>query len=108
MESFFTRYRNLVVLLAILVMQIAGLAMQARRTSAGRGTLDSEDPGSVRLIRLWANAIISPPERLIHGTKLAVTGTWGNYFDLVHVRQQNKELQSTVDRLRLEQAALIA
>jgi rod shape-determining protein MreC len=107
MESFLSRYRNLVVLLAILVAQIAGLAMQVRRTSAGHSTLDADDPSGVRLIRLWANAVIAPPERLIHGTKLAITGTWGNYFDLMHVRQQNKELQATVDRLRLEQAALI-
>jgi len=107
MESFFTRYRNLVVLLAILVMQIAGLAMQVRRTSAGRGTLDSEDPGSVRLIRLWANAIISPPERLIHGTKLGVVGGWSDYIDLIHVRQQNQDLEKTIGRLRMEQAALL-
>jgi rod shape-determining protein MreC len=107
MESFLSRYRNLVVLLAILVAQIAGLAMQVSRTSAGHNTVDPDDPKAVRLIRLWANAVISPPERMIHGTKLAVTGTWGNYFDLVHVRRQNRELQDTVDRLRLEQAALI-
>src|SRR5580658_10234553 len=94
MDSFLSRYRNLVVLLVILVAQIAGLAMQVRRSSAGHNTLDPDDPRGVRLIRLWANAVISPPEQLIHGTKLAVTGTWGNYFDLVHVRQQNKERKS--------------
>ena len=32
---------------------------------------------------------------------------WQNYFDLRHVRQQNEDLQTTVDRLRLEQAALL-
>ena len=32
MESFFTRYRNLLVLLAILMVQIMGLAVQVRRT----------------------------------------------------------------------------
>jgi hypothetical protein len=40
MESFFARYRNLVVLLAILLAQIIGLAMQVRRTGDGRSTLD--------------------------------------------------------------------
>jgi rod shape-determining protein MreC len=30
-----------------------------------------------------------------------------NYIDLRHVRQQNRDLQETVDRLRLEQAALL-
>jgi rod shape-determining protein MreC len=107
MESFLSRYRNLVVLGAILVAQIVGLAMQVRRTSTGRNAPDADDQGGVRLIRLWANAVISPPERLIHGTKLAVTGVWGNYFDLLRVRQQNKDLEQTVERLRLEQAALM-
>jgi rod shape-determining protein MreC len=107
MESFLSRYRNLVVLLAILVAQIAGLAMQVRRTNAGRSALDADDSGGVRLIRLWANAVISPPERIAHATKLGIVGTWSNYFDLLRVRQQNKDLQQTVDRLRLEQAALM-
>ena len=106
MESFFSRYRNLVVLLAMLVAQIAGLAMQVRRTSAGLSSLDSDDSGSVRLIRLWANAVISPPERIIHGTKLGVGGVWSNYIDLLHVRKQNEDLQQTIGRLRMEQAAL--
>ncbi|SPE31716.1 Rod shape-determining protein MreC [Candidatus Sulfotelmatomonas gaucii] len=107
MDSLFTRYRNLVVLLAFLVVQIAGLAVQVRRTSYGRSTLDTVDPKSVRLIRLWANAVVSPPERLIHATKIGSTGLWTDYFDLIHVRQQNQDLQKTVDRLRLEQAALL-
>ncbi len=36
MESFFVRYRNLVVLLLMLVAQIVGLAVQVHRTDAGR------------------------------------------------------------------------
>ena len=106
MESFLSRYRNLVVLLAILLAQIVGLATQVRRTSAGRGTLEA-DQSSVRLIRLWANAVISPPERLAHAIKLGIVGTWSNYFDLVRVRRENRELQKTIGRLRLEEAALI-
>ena len=107
MESFLSRYRNLVVLLAILVAQIIGLAMQVRHTSAGRNTLDTDDQSGVRLIRLWANAVISPPERIIHLIKLGIVGTWSNYFDLLHVRRQNQELQQTIGRLRLEQGALL-
>jgi rod shape-determining protein MreC len=107
MESFFVRYRNLVVLLAILMAQIAGLAMQVRHNSTGMNTLDPSDPRGVRLIRLWGNAIISPPERLIHGTKIGVSSLWTNYIDLRHVREQNQDLEKTVGRLRLEQAALL-
>ena len=35
MESFFLRYRNLLVLLAMLLAQIIGLAVQVRRTDSG-------------------------------------------------------------------------
>jgi rod shape-determining protein MreC len=107
MELFFTRYRNLVVLLAVLLAQIAGLAVQVHRTANGSSTLDADDPSSVRLIRLWANAIIAPPERMIHWTKLGIVGTWTNYIDLMHVRRQNEDLEKTIGRLRLEQAALL-
>lgn len=107
MESFFVRYRNIVVLLAILGAQIIGLAMQVRRTDAGHSSLDPRDSRSVRLIRLWANALVSPPERAIHASKLGIEGLWTNYLDLHNVRQQNKELQQTIGRLRLEQAALL-
>jgi rod shape-determining protein MreC len=107
MDSFFVRYRNLVVLLAILMAQIAGLAVQVRHNSTGANTLDPSDPRGVRLIRLWGNAIISPPERLIHGTKIGVGSLWTNYIDLRRVRDENQDLRKTVDRLRLEQAALL-
>ena len=107
MESFIARYRNLVVLLALLTAQLVGLAVQVRRTSSGLSTLDSTDAKGVRLIRLWANAVISPPERLIHASKIGAIGLWTNYIDLLHVRRQNQDLENTVDRLRLEQAALL-
>jgi rod shape-determining protein MreC len=107
MESFFSRYRNPLVLLALLVVQIVGLAVQVRRVDSGRSTADSADPAGVRLIRLWANAIVSPPERAIHNSKLGAGGFWENYIDLRHIREQNQDLQKTIDRLRLEQAALL-
>ncbi len=107
MESFFTRYRSLVVLLAILLVQIMGLALQVRRTPGGQRTIDTKDPGSVRLIRLWAEALVSPPEKAIHGSSSGISGLWQNYIDLRHVRQQNKDLEQTIDRLRLEQASLL-
>ena len=107
MESFAVRYRNLLVLLVLLLVQVIGLAVQVRRTDSGRRTLDAADSSGVRLIRLWANAIVSPVERVVEDSKLGVGGFWGSYIDLRHVRQQNQDLQDTVDRLRLEQAALL-
>src|SRR5947199_10406099 len=101
MESFFVRYRNLLVLLVLLLAQIMGVAMQVRRTPTGRMTFDSGDGSGVRLIRLWANAVVSPPEHALQSSKNGAGGIWSNYFDLRHVRQENKDLQETVDRLRL-------
>ena len=107
MESFFIRYRNLLVLLAILVAQIIGLAVQVRQSGAGHNSLDTPDGSSVRLIRMWAEMLVSPPERLIHSSKLGTEDLWQNYLNLRHVREQNQDLQKTIDRLRLEQAALL-
>ena len=107
MESFFTRYRNLIVLLAILLVQIVGLAVQVRRTDDGRRTTDPSDPAGVRLIRLWAEGLVAPPEQFIQSAKMAAIAVWQNYVYLRHVREQNQDLQKTVDRLRLEQASLL-
>jgi rod shape-determining protein MreC len=107
MESFFFRYRNLLVLLAILLVQIVGLAVQVRRVNTGRYSLDPNDGPGVRLIRLWADALVSPPERAIHNSRLGIVYLWTNYLDLRNVRKQNRDLEQTIDRLRLEQASLL-
>ena len=107
MESFFARYRNLLALLAIVGAQLIGLATQVRHGESGRNSLAAADGSGVRLIRLWASALVTPPERAMHATKLGIENTWNNYIDLHRVRRQNQELQQTVDRLRLEQAALL-
>src|SRR5258708_31615989 len=70
-------------------------------------SFDTGDGSGVRLIRLWANAVVSPPERALQTSKTQTGGIWSNYFDLIHVRKENKDLQATIDRLRLEQAALL-
>ncbi|HUY95280.1 MAG TPA: rod shape-determining protein MreC [Terracidiphilus sp.] len=106
MESLLSRYRNLVVLTVLLVVQIIGLAVQVRRAN-GQNVYDPADSSGVRLIRLWANALVSPPERVAEFFKTGVGGLWDDYLDLRHVRQQNADLQATVDRLRLEQAEML-
>jgi len=107
MDSFFSRYRNFLVLFALLLAQIVGLAVQVRRTSDGHGALDPGDGPGVRLIRYWAESLVAQPERAFHYSKLGVFALWQNYLDLHSVRQQNKDLQQTIDRLRLEQASLL-
>lgn len=113
MESFFSRYRNLILLLAVLLLQVIGLAVQVRKAAPPAGmagapglALDRKDGKSVRLIRLWAAGMVTPFERAIHGSREGMSGLWNDYIDLRSTRDQNKELQKTIDRLRLEQAML--
>jgi rod shape-determining protein MreC len=97
-----SRYKNILFLVAVLLVQVIGLAMQVRRPNPAGG-----DGKTVRLIRFWAISLMSPPEKVVHGTGTGVRGMWSNYLDLRHVRQQNQELKERVSRLQLEQAGLL-
>jgi len=81
--------------------------VQVRRTESGRSSADAGDGSGVRLIRLWADGLVTPPERMFHASKLGAGSLWQDYLNLRHVREQNQDLQKTIDRLRLEQASLL-
>ncbi|MES2221564.1 MAG: rod shape-determining protein MreC [Acidobacteriota bacterium] len=100
MESFLSRYRNPLVLLAIVLAQLLGLAVQVRRPNTG------QDGQQTRLIRYWVVTAFSPFERVFLSVGHGVSHTWHNYVDLRHVREQNQELQSELNRMRLEQSSL--
>src|ERR1700733_4097758 len=102
MESFVTRFKNVLVLVAILLAQTIGLAVQVRRPVQP----SAPDGGSVTLLRYWAVSSVAPFERFFHGFGYNIRQTWSNYIDLRHTRQQNHDLQQQIARLRLEQAAL--
>jgi len=102
MESFFQRYRNGLVLIAVLLVQTIALATQVRRPDyAGRA-----DGHHIRLLRLWMNAILSPPEKLLTNTGHGLRNAWHGYIDLRHTRQQNLELKSELAQLHLREAAI--
>lgn len=102
MEGFFERYKNIMVLSAVLLLQFLGLAIQVRTPVAREG-----DGKGVRLLRYWVVAMMSPPEKVMSHTGSGVRGFWGNYIDLRHTRQENAALRDQVEQLRLEQAALL-
>jgi rod shape-determining protein MreC len=101
MESFFSRYRNALVLIVVLVAQLLALAVQAKRPTA-----DGADRHSVSLARYSVITIITPPERLVHNTGRWFSSVWFGYIDLIHVRRENAGLRQQVERLRLEQASI--
>jgi rod shape-determining protein MreC len=102
MESFFSRFKNALVLIAILLAMTVALATQINRP------VDPLRPDGrqVRLVRLWASAMISPFERMSAAAGRGVRGAWANYVSLRNVRQQNAELQKQIAALRVERAAL--
>ena len=102
MESFFTRYKNPLALIALLLLQAIALATQVRRV-ADPSRPDSQN---VRLLRLWVNGMASPAERASAFTGHGVRGAWENYVDLRRVRQENEALQTQLAQLRLERAAI--
>ena len=100
--EFLTRFKNALFLIAILVVQAIALAVQVR------SPVDAAEPDgrSVRLIRMWTTSTVTPFERGAHAIGSGVRNGWRDYIDLRHVRQQNKDLQGQLTRMRIEQAAI--
>ena len=80
MESVLGRYRNLVILVGVLFLQVLGLAMQVKR-----GGTDAE---STRLIRIWTVGAITPFERALVWVQNSTGNVWHNYFYLRGVRAE--------------------
>jgi rod shape-determining protein MreC len=99
MESVFGRYRNLVVLVGVLFVQILGLAVQVRRAR----TQDSEP---TRLIRVWAVGAVTPLEKLLSWAQTSSGNIWHNYFYLRGVRAENRELKHEIEQMRIERARI--
>jgi rod shape-determining protein MreC len=97
MDTLLGRYKNLIVLAAILFAQIIALAMQVRRPTA---------EGETRLIRLWATAAVTPLEKAVVHTQKWAHDQWNGYIYLRHVNSENQQLRAEIDRMKLEQARL--
>jgi rod shape-determining protein MreC len=104
MDSFFSRYKNPLVLIALIVAQIVALAMQVQRPVQGFGT-DAPDSPQASLSRRWISATVTPIERILHGSSVSVRNVWSNYIDLRHTRQQDAQLRLDLARVRGEEAA---
>jgi rod shape-determining protein MreC len=100
--EFITRFKNAMFLILVLFVQAIALAVQVR------SPVDPGEPDgrSVRLIRMWALATVSPFERAAHAVGWGLHNGWSDYIDLRHVRQQNADLKQQLTRLRIEEAAI--
>jgi rod shape-determining protein MreC len=98
MESVIGRYRNLIILVGVLFLQVLGLAMQVKRSGA--------DEEKTRLIRIWAVDAITPFERVLIWAQNGGGNLWRNYFYLRGVRAENRQLKDEIEHMRLQQVRL--
>lgn len=90
MEFLLSRYRNLTVLLAVLLAQLLLLAYQVKSSA------------DVPLIRVWAVAAVTPAARVLEGVRSGTVGLVRDYFLLRDVRDENKQLRDEVGQLKLK------
>jgi rod shape-determining protein MreC len=98
MENLMSRYRNVSILVAILFVQVLGLAVQVKRRSGA--------DESTRIIRLWTVSAVTPLEKALVWCQNGVGNLWNNYIYLRGVRQENRDLKFEIERLRLDQVRL--
>ena len=80
-QAFIARHRPSVVLVGVLLAQLLLLSIQITRNH------------DVRLIRVWAVAVVDPFQRSLHGMTDLSVGAWRTYRNLLHAQQENQELR---------------
>ena len=90
MDGFLSRYRNLSVLVIVIMAQLVLLAVQVKNNQ------------DVRLIRVWAVTAITPLARVLEGLRANTFGVAGEYWQLLEVRSENRSMKAELDRLKLE------
>src|SRR5712691_4232617 len=90
MDFILNRYRNLTVLVAAIFVQLVLLAYQVKSN------------GEVRLIRIWAISAVTPFARLLEGGRSGTAHFFSDYFVLLDVREENKQLHGDLDRVNME------
>jgi len=97
MENVLARYRNTTILVAVLFVQIIGLAVQVKKPT---------DAGSMLLIRYWVVSAITPLERAVVSTSRGFRNVWTSYLDLRDVRAENRALKEQIDHMRIDEVRL--
>jgi rod shape-determining protein MreC len=90
MEALLSRYRNVTVLLLVIVAQLLLLAFQVKSNQ------------DVRLIRIWSVTAITPLARILEGGRSNTFGFFKDYVFLRHVREENQALRTELGKLKLE------
>jgi rod shape-determining protein MreC len=93
-ESLLNRYRNITVLLLVIMAQLVLLAVSAKNDQ------------DVRFIRIWTVTAVTPVARIVEGLRGGGTGFLHNYILLHDTNQENQRLRSELDRMKMENVFL--
>jgi rod shape-determining protein MreC len=93
MESLLNRYRNITVLLLVIMAQLVLLAVDAKVQG-------------VPLIRVWAVTAVTPAARVLEGLRGGGSGFLHNYVLLHDTNAENRQLKQELDRLKMENIEL--
>ncbi len=90
MEALLSRFRNLTILLIVILAQLLCLGYQVKTNH------------DERLIRVWAVTAVTPMAGIVETVRRNTIGFLQDYFILLDVREQNRKLHADNDRLRME------
>jgi rod shape-determining protein MreC len=90
MEALLSRFRNLTVLIVVVLGQLIYLGYQVKTNR------------DERLIRVWAVSAVTPMAGVVEAIRQNTIGFLQDYFILLDVREQNRKLKADNDRLRMQ------
>jgi rod shape-determining protein MreC len=90
MDFFLSRYRNLSVLLIVIVAQLLLIAYQVKSNK------------DVPMLRVWAVTAVTPVEASLEFVRRHTWGYVADYFVLLNVRSQNEKLKRENGQLKLD------
>jgi rod shape-determining protein MreC len=90
MDSLLNRYRNVTVLVLVIMAQLVLLAYQVKTGN------------DVRLIRVWAVTAVTPLARALEGGRSGMANFIGSYLTLRDTREQNRGMREELGKLKME------
>ena len=90
MDSLLNRYRNITVLLLVIVGQLVLLAVQVKNDQ------------DVRFIRVWTITAVTPFARIVEGIRGGGESVFSNYIRLHDADAENRRLRDEVGRLKMD------
>ena len=90
MDFLLTRYRNLTVLLIVIVSQLVLIAYQVKTNK------------DVPLLRVWAVTAVTPVEQALEFARRNTIGRVVDYFYLLGVQSENQRLKKELGELKLQ------